>query len=197
MIDQVIEKLAKEQLPYFKLQGKPIKGINSQYWLVFSNEESGKPVISKIIKLLGQSQNDVKTRVIRIDATTGKIYNYSLIKEGDVPYATIFKTQGLDIIDKFLKLDCNYIEDDLVKDSFLEVKDVSKRRYSLPKDIKTYSSFISDVLSRAKLYRRSTGYFESGAIKLYQEPLQEVIKSRGKINILVDWLGFVDKKRLG
>jgi hypothetical protein len=46
------------------------------------------------------------------------------------------------------------------------------------------------MLERSHLYRRSTAYFDSGILKLYEEPLKEIIRTEGKIHLLMDWQGF-------
>lgn len=33
------------------------------------------------------------------------------------------------------------------------------------------------MLERSSIYRRSTGYFDSGVVKLYEEPLQMIVQT--------------------
>jgi hypothetical protein len=51
-------------------------------------------------------------------------------------------------------------------------------------------------LERTKFYRRSTAYFESGVLKLYSEPLQNIVKNEGEIRLLMDWQGFTNNRDL-
>jgi hypothetical protein len=52
------------------------------------------------------------------------------------------------------------------------------------------------MLERSHLYRRSTAYFDSGVLKLYEEPLKEIIRTEGKIQLLMDWQGFTKQETL-
>ena len=49
------------------------------------------------------------------------------------------------------------------------------------------------MLERSSVYRRSTAYFDSGVLKLYEEPLQTIVQTEGQIRLLMDWQGFTKR----
>lgn len=49
------------------------------------------------------------------------------------------------------------------------------------------------MLERSNIYRRSTAYFDSGVLKLYEEPLQTIVQTEGQIRLLMDWQGFTKR----
>lgn len=198
MLDKIIQKVISKQKPYYELVGKPIQGINNQYWLVFKSKVENPTLVSVLMEKLTGNQNTSLNRVIRIDTQTGKVYTYIPSREMDLPSQTLLRTSDIQLIEKFFdeKETQSEIEEELIEGSFLELETKGKRRYNLPQELEKYNAFFQKILSRAAIYRRSTGYFESGVLKVYQEPLQEVIRSDGKVRLLVDWLGFTNKRDL-
>jgi hypothetical protein len=49
------------------------------------------------------------------------------------------------------------------------------------------------MLEQSSIYRRSTAYFDSGVLKLYEEPLQTIVQTEGQIRLLMDWQGFTKR----
>jgi hypothetical protein len=78
------------------------------------------------------------------------------------------------VIEKFLALERTTKEPALLSGSFREIKGI-KRRYNLPEQLDAYSKVTTQMLEHSSLYRRSTAYFDSGILKLYEEPLQTII----------------------
>jgi hypothetical protein len=70
--------------------------------------------------------------------------------------------------------------------SFKEIEGI-KRRYSLPAQLADYNQAIEQILERSNIYRRSTAYFDSGVLKLYEEPLKSIMRTEGKIRLLMDY----------
>jgi len=66
-------------------------------------------------------------------------------------------------------------------------------RFSLPDELDKYNTFICSALERTQIYRRSSAYFDSGVLKLYEEPLKQIVLNEGQIRLLMDWQGFTKK----
>lgn len=60
----------------------------------------------------------------------------------------------------------------------------------MPGELDKYNAFICNILERSQIYRRSTAYFDSGILKLYEEPLASIVQTDGQIRLLMDWQGF-------
>ena len=197
MLETVISDLIRKQRPYYLLQGNPIKGINNQYWLVFQHRD-GENLLHNIVSFLGIFEKHSTHKLIRIDLNTAHIFEYTPKREGNLPSTTLLRTSKLIIIEQFLKLENAFKEEALLIGSFLELetKIRRRRRFNLPDDINKYHQFITAYLECTKLYRRSTAYFDSGVLKLYSEPLQNIIKNEGEIRLLMDWQGFTNNRDL-
>jgi len=191
MLNQVIQEINKNQRPYYYQQGNTIKGIDNQYWLVFKHRDADN-LLSNIVGFLGIFGKHSNYKLVRIDLNTAHVYYYSLKNENNLPNNTLLRTSKVEIIEKFLELENIEKENSLLAGSFLELESKIRRRrkFNLPDDKDKYNDFITAYLERTKLYRRSTAYFESGVLKLYEEPLQHLVKNEGEIRLLMDWMGF-------
>ena len=195
MLDTVIQDLIRQQRPYYLLQGNPIKGINNQYWLVFRHRDADN-LLHNIVSFLGIFEKHATHKLLRIDLNTAHIFEYIPKREGNIPKTTLLRTSKLTVIEQFLQLENAAKEEELLTGSFLELESKIRRRrkFNLPGDFGKYRDFISAYLERTKLYRRSTAYFESGVLKLYEEPLQHIVKNEGEIRLLMDWQGFINQR---
>ncbi|MGJ3250529.1 MAG: helicase-related protein [Elainellaceae cyanobacterium] len=196
MLDTVIQTLERQQRPYYLPQGNPIKGVDKQYWLIFRHRDLDKPgsLLSGIASLLGfkETNKPPSHRILRIDLDSAKVYSYIPRQDGDIPTTALLRTAIPTVIERFLKLEGSRKESALLEGSFREVRGI-KRRYSLPENIAPYDKVISQLLERSVTYRRSTAYFDSGVLKLYEEPLQKIIQTDGRIRLLMDWQGFTKR----
>lgn len=194
MLDTVIQDLVRQQRPYYLLQGSPLKGVGGQHWLVFKHidADKGGSFLKNIASLLGFQDKSAAHKLFRIDTLTAKIYTYIPKKPGDIPSPALFRTGNIKLIEKFLTLERTEKEPTLFQGSFLKIKGL-KRRYNLPAQLDTYNKAISQMLELTGVYRRSTAYFDSGVLKLYEEPLQTIIQTDGKIRLLMDWQGFTKR----
>ncbi len=194
MLDAVIQDLIRQQRPYYLLQGNSVKGVGGQYWLVFRHRDADKGgnFLKNIVSLLGFKDKAVPHKVIRIDPDTAKIYSYVPRKTGDVPSPALLRTGNVKIIEKFLLLERTTKEPALLSGSFREIKGI-KRRYNLPTQLDAYNKVTAQMLERSSIYRRSTAYFDSGVLKLYEEPLQTIVQTEGQIRLLIDWQGFTKR----
>lgn len=196
MLDTVIQTLERQQRPYYLLQGTPIKGVNKQYWLIFRHRDLDKPdsLLSGIASLFGfkETNKPPSHRILRIDLDSAKVYSYIPRQDGDIPTTALLRTAIPKVVERFLKLEGSRKESALLEGSFREVRGI-KRRYSLPENIAPYDKVISQLLERSVTYRRSTAYFDSGVLKLYEEPLQKIIQTDGRIRLLMDWQGFTKR----
>ena len=188
MLDNFIPELIRKQRPYYLPQGNPIKGINHQYWLVFQHRDADNP-LHNVIKFLGMGNQNATHKLLRIDPKTAKVFEYIPLKEGDLPSVTLLRTCELSILEKFLHQERVTTEPALLAGSFLEIPG-RQRRFNLPPDLDKYRQFFTNILQRTKIYRRSTAYFDSGVLKLYQEPLAAIVQTEGQIRLLMDWQGF-------
>ncbi len=192
MLEQAIQDIIRKQRPYYLLQGNPIKGVDNQYWLVFKHRDA-ENLLHNFITFLGIGDKHPPEKLLRIDPKTAKVFEYTPLQEGNLPSPTLLRTSKLNILEKFLKKPSVTKDKSLLKDSFLELKGC-RRKFSLPDELNKYHPLISNILERAKIYRRSTGYFDSGILKLYQEPLQQIVQTEGQIRLLMDWMGFTKER---
>jgi len=187
MLENVIQDLIRKQRPYYLPQGHPIKGIDNQYWLVFKHSDADNLLLN-IVTFLGIGGKHATHKLLRIDLKTAKVFTYTPRFTGSIPSATLLRTSPLSAIAPFLELESTTTEKTLLAGSFIEVS--GRRRFNLPDELEKYNTFVGDVLERSHIYRRSTAYFDSGVLKLYEEPLQKIIQNEGEIRLLLDWHGF-------
>lgn len=195
MLNQIIQEITKKKRPYYHQQGNTIKGINNQYWLIFKHRDADN-LLTNIVGFLGLFGKHSNYRIIRIDLNSAHIYYYILKNENNLPNNTLLRTSKVEIIEKFLEVENIEKEDSLLVGTFLELEDKirKRRKFNLPDKNDKYKQFISAYLERTKLYRRSTAYFESGVLKLYEEPLQQLVRNEGEIRLLMDWMGFTNTR---
>ncbi|NLQ06173.1 helicase-related protein [Cylindrospermopsis raciborskii] len=191
MIENYIQQLIRKQRPYYLIQGTPIKGVNNQYWVVFKHRDSDN-LLHKVITFLGSGKKQATHKLFRIDPKTGEVFEYTPIKQDNLPSVSLLRTSKLSIIEQFLQQESVTIEKALLLDTFREIK-YAQRRFNLPKELDKYHQFLTEILKCSKIYRRSTAYFDSGILKLYEEPLAAVIQTEGEIRLLMDWQGFTKK----
>jgi hypothetical protein len=194
MLEAVIQDLIRQQRPYYLPQGSSVKGVGGQYWLVFRHRDADKGgnFLKNIVSLLGFKDKAVPHKVLRIDPNTAKIYTYNPRQPGDLPSPALFRTANLKVIENFLSLERTTKEPALLSGSFREIKGI-KRRYNLPAQLEPYNKVTGQMLERTSIYRRSTAYFDSGVLKLYEEPLQTIVQTEGQIRLLMDWQGFTKR----
>lgn len=195
-MDAVIQDLIRQQRPYYLPQGNPIKGVDKQYWLIFHHRDLDKPniLLTGLSYILGLKDKNKPSshRILRIDLDTAKVYTYTPRQDGDIPPTALLRTALPRVIERFLKLEESRKESALLTGSLREVRGI-KRRYNLPEQIAPYDKVISQLLERSVTYRRSTAYFDSGVLKLYEEPLHQIIQSNGRIRLIMDWQGFTKR----
>jgi Helicase conserved C-terminal domain len=192
MLDTVIADLIRKQRPYFLLQGTPIKGINHQYWLVFKRPES---LLRNIVTFIGLGNKNATYKLLRVDPQNAKIFEYTPRRPENVPSTTLLRTEKVKFLEKFLNLEGTTKEKALLAGSFREIQK-RRRKYNLPEELDKYNPLIGQCLGRTTIYRRSTAYFDSGVLKLYEEPLQQIVQTEGQIRLLMDWQGFTKKTDL-
>ncbi len=190
MLDTVIQDLIRQQRPYYLPQGNPIKGIDNQYWLVFKHRDADNLLLNIVTFLVSIGGKHATHKLIRIDPKTAKVFTYTPRFTGSIPSTTLLRTSSFNEIAPFLELESTTTEETLLKGSFIEVQRDRRRKFNLPDDLEKYNTFISNVLERSHIYRRSTAYFDSEVLKLYEEPLQKIIQNEGEIRLLLDWHGF-------
>lgn len=154
--------------------------------------DKGGNFLKNIVSLLGFKDKAAPHKILRIDPVTAKIYSYVPRQTGDVPSLALLRTGNVKIIEKFLLLDRTTKEPALLSGSFREIKGI-KRRYNLPTQLDSYNKVTAQMLERSSIYRRSTAYFDSGVLKLYEEPLQTIVQTEGQIRLLMDWQGFTKR----
>ena len=191
MLETTIQGLARKQRPYYQLQGTPIRGVDNQYWLTFKHRDADNR-LKNIVSFLGIGGKSATHKLLRIDPRSAKVYTYIPHKASDIPSQTLLRTGNPSVIQKFLQLEDTTKEESLLRGSFLELRG-RRRRFNLPDELEQYDSFISEILERTTIYRRSTAYFDSGVLKLYEEPLQHIVKTEGQIRLLMDWQGFTKR----
>jgi len=189
MLDTVIQDLIRKQRPYYLIEGNPIKGIDHQHWLVFKHRDSDNLLLN-IVTFFGIVGKHATHKLLRIDLKTAKIYTYTPRFTGSIPSITLLRTSSWSEIAPFLELESVAKEKTLLAGSFIEVQRDRRRKFNLPDELEKYNTFISKVLERSHIYRRSTAYFDSGVLKLYEEPLQKIIQNESEIRLLLDWHGF-------
>lgn len=188
MLENFIQDLTRRQRPYYLLQGSPIKGINNQYWLLFKHRDADN-LLGNIVTFLGNGNQQASHKLLRIDPKSAKVITYTPLRDESLPSITLLRTSNLATIEKFLKKENTTREKTLLAGSFLEIKG-RRRKFNLPDELDKYNSFICNALERTKIYRRSTAYFDSGVLKLYSEPLGQIVMNEGQIRLLMDWQGF-------
>lgn len=195
MLENVIQYLIRKQRPYYLLQGNPIKGVNNQYWLIFQHRDADN-LLHNIVSFLGIFEKHSIYKLIRIDLNTAHVFEYTPKREGNIPNNTLLRTSNLSVIEQFLQLESAVKEEALLIGTFAELENLIRRRvrFNLPKDFEKYHQFITAYLERTKLYRRSTAFFESNILKLYEEPLKDIVRNQGEIRLLMDWQGFTKKR---
>jgi Helicase conserved C-terminal domain len=192
MLDTVIAELIRKQRPYFLLQGNPIKGVDHQYWIVFKRPES---LFRNIVTFIGLGNKNATYKLLRVDPKTAKIFEYTPCRPENVPSTTLLRTGSVKIVEKFLDLEKTTKEKALLAGSFREIQK-RRRKYNLPDELDKYNQLIGQCLERTTIYRRSTAYFDSGVLKLYEEPLHHIVQTEGQIRLLMDWQGFTKKADL-
>lgn len=192
-LDRFFKTLTQQQRPYYQIQGEPIKAANGQYWLVFKHRDADNPnLLKNLISLLKFKGKPTSHRILRIDPQSARIYTYSPQQQNDIPTPTLLRTANLSILEKFLHLEGSTKEPSLLAGSLRGIQKL-RRRYALPDELSKYNSAIAQMLEHSVLYRRSTAYFDSGILKLYEEPLQAIIQAEGEIRLLMDWQGFTKR----
>lgn len=193
MLNQVILEISKNQRPYYYQQGNTIKGIDNQYWLVFKHRDADN-LLTNLASFLGLVEKQTAYKLFRIDLNNAVIVEYSSKNDTNLPNTTLLRTSKIAIIEQFLLLEKVTEEKSLNEGTFRELDYLKKRRFNLPQESPEYINFLTAYLARANLYRRSTAYFNSGVLKLYEEPLFNLVINEGKIHLLMDWQGFTNKR---
>lgn len=188
MLEQAIQDIIRKQRPYFLLQGTPIKGVANQYWLVFKHRDADN-FLHNIVSFLGIGRKNATHKLLRIDPKSAKVFEYTPCIAGDLPSVALLRTSRLSVIEKFLNQESVTKEKTLLAGSFQEIKG-RRRKFNLPTELDKYNTFIRNILERSQIYRRSTAYFDSGILKLYEEPLAAIVQTDGQIRLLMDWQGF-------
>jgi hypothetical protein len=191
MLEAIIQDLIRNERPYYSPQGNPIKGLDNQYWLVFKHRDADS-LLKNIASFFGLGSKKDTHIVVRIDLQDAKVYYYIPKKQGDVPSVSLLRIGNIKSIEKFLKRDRVTKEPALLEGSLRAIKG-NQRRYNLPDELGKYNIAIAQMLERSSIYRRSTAYFDSGILKFYEEPLQSIIQTDGRILLLMDWQGFTKK----
>jgi superfamily II DNA or RNA helicase len=189
MLETVFTNQIRSQRPYYIPVGNPIKGVGDCYWLIFEHRDSSdsksfQQIFTRLFK-----GKQASHKLLCIDPQTAEINIYLPKQPGDIPSPALLRTGGMDLIEQFLHLEEITTDRALWAGSFKEIENI-KRRYNLPAQLTDYHCAIEQMLERSHLYRRSTAYFDSGVLKLYEEPLKEIIRTEGKIQLLMDWQGF-------
>lgn len=194
-MEAVIQDLIRKQRPYYLPQGNPIKGLGNQYWHIFKHKDAdkGPGFLNSLVSMFGFKKGKQPVyKVIRLDMVNAKVYIYTPRQEHDLPSLTLFRTAKPEVLEQFLWQESSTKETGLLVGSFREIKG-RKRKYSLPDQLDVYNKLITQALGRSVLYRRSTAYFDSGVLKLYEEPLQDIVQAEGQIRLLMDWQGFTKR----
>ncbi len=192
MREQDIQDLVASQRPYYRLQGTPIRGIDNQYWLVFKHQDADS-LLKNVIRFLGFRNQDTTHKIIRIDERTGYIITYAPKNPGDIPSFAILRTGAISLITQFINEIARVKNKALLSNNFRGIENI-KGHYNLPEDQVEYQTVINQLLQHSTIYRRATAYFDSGLLKFYEDPLQEFLRSDGRIQLLMDWRGFTKEK---
>ncbi len=188
MLEAVIQELIRKQRPYFLVQGSLIKGVDNQYWLVFKHRDADN-LLHSIVSFLGIGGTNTTHKLLRVDPKSAKVFEYIPCQPGNLPSIALLRTSRLSVIEKFLNIESVTKEKTLLAGSFQEIKG-RRRKFNLPAELDKYNTFIHNILERSQIYRRSTAYFDSGILKLYEEPLASIVQTDGQIRLLMDWQGF-------
>jgi hypothetical protein len=191
MLDNLIQEITRRQRPYYLPQGNPIKGLDNQLWLIFQHRDSDN-LFKNVVTFFGIGKKDASHRLLRIDLNSAKVYTYTPSKNGNLPALATLRTDSLSAIEPFLTIEDTYIEQTLLQNSLREVH--FERRYDLPTELDSYNNILTDLLDRSSIYRRSSGYFNSGVLKLYEESLIKLVRNEGQIQLLLDWCGFTSRR---
>lgn len=189
MLEQAIQDIIRKQRPYYLHQGNTVKGVENQYWLVFKHRDADN-FFQNIFSFFNIGEKNAAFKFLRIDPKTAKIYEYTPIKDDNLPSTTLLRTSKITAIEYFLNKPTVTKEKALLVGSFIELQGKRSRRFILPDELNKYQNLINSALERSQIYRRSTAYFDSGVLKLYEEPIQNIIRSQGTIRLLMDWQGF-------
>ena len=194
VLNSVFEKIIHKLQPYYYLKER-IKGIDNQYWLLFEHQDAGN-LLHDIVTDLSVVESHSTYKVIRVDLNIAHVFEYVPKREGNIPNNTLLRTSSITVLEQFLKIENVFKEEALLVGSFIELETLirPRRRFNLPKHFEKYRQFITAYLERTKVYRRSTAFFESGVLKLYEEPLEHIVKNKGEIRLLMDWQGFTNKR---
>jgi hypothetical protein len=192
MREQDIQDLIIRQRPYYHLEGTPIRGLENQYWLVFKHQDADS-LLKNVIRFLGFGNQDTTHKLIRIDERTGYIITYAPKNPGDIPSTALLRTGALSLIKQFLQEVARVKDKTLLANSFRGIEHL-KGHYNIPQDLDEYQAAINQLLQRSTIYRRATAYFDSGLLKVYEEPLQDIIQADGRIRLLMDWRGFTKER---
>ena len=201
LTEESIEKHFLEFGDFYKKYDKPIKSqVNSDIWLILEKIEPDKELPTfiqrRVFPSFGGKTFD-KYLIKRISAQDGTIYRYSLINKGNLPGDIVFRIGQIELIESFLKLEAQEKDLDITKGTFAEINgELKQRRFNLPREKKPYQELLEEALKRSAKYYRSTGYFNSGVLKIYQEPIFHIASKRGKIQLLIDWQGFTSQRDL-
>jgi superfamily II DNA or RNA helicase len=189
MLATVFDNHIRRQRPYYLLVSNPIKGVDGCYWLVFAHRDNGND--GSFQHLFKRLFNVTQTthKLLCLDLQSAEVYTYVPKHPKDIPSSTVLRTASRDSIEQFLSLEEINTDFTLWQGSFKEVAPLN-RHYDIPEQLAEYDLAISQILERSTIYRRSTAYFDSGILKLYEEPLKEIIRADGKICLLMDWQGF-------
>jgi hypothetical protein len=199
LTEESIKKHSNEFEGFFELTGKPIKNqTNNDLWLIFKHTEKETPLFllkKAFLKTFGK--NSSKYLIKRICSQEGFVYKYSLQSKNDLPGEIVFRIGQIELIESFLALESKEKDSELTEGTFAEIEpELKERRFSLPKERKPYQLLLEECLKRTVGYYRSTGYFNSGVLKIYQEPIQQIVLKKGEIKLLVDWQGFTNQRDL-
>ncbi|NJL99926.1 MAG: helicase [Synechococcaceae cyanobacterium SM2_3_2] len=187
-MESVFQDLIRRQRPHYLPIGSPIRGVDNQYWILFRHREA-ESLLKNLASFLGFGDKHSDHKLLRVDPGSATITEYTSRQNQDLPSNTLLRTAKLSIIEKFLKKVSTTKEAALQSNSFLGLSSL-RRRFTLPEDADKYNSFVNRILERTTLYRRSTAFFDSGVLKLYEEPLRSIIEAEGQIRLLMDWQGF-------
>jgi hypothetical protein len=187
----IVHELISQQLPYYTPQGSIIKGVNNQYWLIFRHRDA--IILDKSLTvatpLTEFKRQYASHRLLRIDPDEANIYIYTPRHGSEIPTPTLLRTTSLDVVSCFLKLESVRKEMLLLEDSFRGVQNI-RRGYNFPELFTPYTQIITELMGRSVAYRRFSHGFNSGVLSFYEEPLQRIIQSNGKIRVLINWQEF-------
>ncbi len=197
--EETIKKHLNEFEGFYELIQRPIKNqLNGDLWLILKqlvNNETPLFLLKKAFpRTLGKNSQYLLKRVC---SQEGFICKYSLQKKDDLPGEIVFRIGQIELIESFLNLEAKEKDLELTEGTFAEIDpEIKERRFSLPREKKAYQQLLEECLRRSVGYYRSTGFFNSGVLKIYQEPIQQIVLRKGEIKLLVDWQGFTNHRDL-